>query len=44
MGTAVAAQRAKAQAANIRLKYAEEENLVLKKMAQARGAAEERES
>lgn len=34
MDTAVAAQRAKAQAAKIRLKYTEEENLVLKKMAQ----------
>lgn len=34
MDTAVAAQRAKAQAAKIRLKYAEEENLVLKKMTQ----------
>lgn len=32
--TVMAIQRAKAQAARIRLKYAEEENLVLKKKAQ----------
>lgn len=34
VGTVMAVQRAKAQAASIRLKYAEEENLFLKRKAQ----------